>query len=125
MLRRSALVVEDDQELRRILRVALAFDGFTVFEASNGLDALHSIDRTLPDVIVLDLGLPNVDGYEVLHELSAHPSTRAIPIVVVTGSPQNLDHLGVDCILRKPIEIERVIQVVRECIRGRTRGSRS
>jgi two-component system KDP operon response regulator KdpE len=123
MLRRSALVVEDDAELRRVFRVALSFDGFVVFEASNGLDALRTIDRLLPDVIVLDLGLPAVDGQEVLRELSAHSHTRGIPIVVVTGSTDNLDHLHVACVLRKPFTVDRLLHAVGACLASRPRQS--
>ena len=100
MRRRTALIVEDDVELRRIFRLALSFDGFHGVEASDGLEALHLIDEEPPDLIVLDLGLPGVSGHEVLSEVAAHAETRRIPVVVVTGASEDLNHLDVACVLQ-------------------------
>ena len=102
MARRTLLMVEDDVPLRRMYRQALAFAGFDVHQAGNGFEALRRIEVEKPDAIVLDLILPGVDGLSVLQELSAQAATREIPIIVVSGTPQNIDYLDVACILRKP-----------------------
>src|SRR5688572_29584172 len=102
MLRRRALVVEDDEDLRRVLRLALTFEGFDVVQATDGLEALRLIEKASPDIILLDLGLPGVSGHDVLSELSLRADLR-IPIVVVTASRERLDHLSVECVLRKPV----------------------
>src|SRR5258705_9814975 len=79
------LVVEDDPELRRLFRTALSVSGFEVICAGDGVEALYRLDAELPDLVVLDLGLPRLSGRDVLREISANMRTRHIPIVVVTG----------------------------------------
>ena len=114
--RRTVLVVEDDAELRTFYRTALAFAGYDVQEAGTGLDALSSVDRGVPDIVVLDLMLPSVNGYAVLEELAAQAITRDIPVVVVTGTTAPLDHLNVPCVLRKPVTPEQLITAIERCL---------
>lgn len=116
MPRRTLLVVEDDKELREYYRTVLSLEGYDVVESANGLDALRCIDSAPPDLIVLDLGLPEITGYEILTEVSMQAFTRRIPIVVVTGTVERLDHLPVECVLRKPITSDALIQAVRRCL---------
>jgi two-component system phosphate regulon response regulator PhoB len=111
MRRKRVLVVEDDQPLRHVYRTALAMVGFDVDTAEDGLGALVKIAEQPPDLIVLDLQLPRIDGRAVLHEVQAGPTTAAIPIIVVTGSDADcaFDHVTV---LRKPCEPEALVQAV-------------
>jgi two-component system response regulator MprA len=115
--RKVVLIVEDDDDLRRMLRTALMIGGFTVDEASDGAAALYRIHNQPPDLIVLDLSLPTVSGLIVHQEVAAHAHTRQIPVVIVTGSDMNLDHLQVACVLRKPVDPERLVSTVRECLK--------
>lgn len=85
MPRKTVLVVEDDDHLREIFATNLTLSGFAVRQAANGMDALRFVDAAPPDVIVLDLGLPQVTGLDVLHEIKSHVHTREIPVIVVTG----------------------------------------
>src|SRR5688572_2247427 len=102
-LRRTVLIVEDDEGLRRVYRHALSLEGFDVAEARGGFEALRHLDQEKrPDIIVLDLGLPGVDGFAVREELAGPAHLRDIPIVVVTGATENLERLNVDCVLKKP-----------------------
>jgi len=115
--RKTVLIVEDDDDLRRMFRTALMIAGFSVEEAADGAAALHRVHHEPPDLIVLDLSLPTVSGLIVHQEIAAHAHTRQIPVVIVTGSTMDLDHLGVPCVLRKPIDPERLVSAVRECLR--------
>jgi CheY-like chemotaxis protein len=119
-LRKTILVVEDDEELRRMFRTALLLEGFDVFEAGDGLDALTRIDRDPPDLVVLDLMLPSLSGVAVRQEIAAHVLTRDIPVVVVTGSAMNIDELNVDCVLRKPVVPEALVAAVKRCFQRGT-----
>jgi DNA-binding response OmpR family regulator len=119
---RTVLIVEDDFDLRRMFRTALALAGFDILEAGDGLDALRVLDANRPDVVVLDLGLPIMSGEAVRQEIAAHAHTRQIPVVVVTGQPGTHDALDAACVLRKPISPERLVHVVRSCIAS-SRGS--
>ena len=118
MRRRTVLIVEDDAQLRGMLRQALMFAGFLVEEASDGWNALRRIDERPPDLVVLDLDLPIVHGLTVQQQITAHARTRSIPIIIVTGSSESLDQVNVACILRKPISPEQVIEVIGECLRS-------
>ena len=83
--RKTVLLVEDEAPLRLVLRDLLEREGFTVVEAADGVEALDEIDRSAPDVLVLDLNLPRLDGYGVLSHLRARPSTAKLPVIVLTA----------------------------------------
>lgn len=110
------LIVEDDTELRRMYRLALAMAGFEVDEAADGIDALRIIENRLPDLVILDLILQVLDGLSVQQELAAGPDTSKIPIVVVTGSNIPTDTLNVARVLKKPIMPDELIRTVRHCL---------
>lgn len=114
--RQTILIVEDDEDLRRLFRTALALAGYDVIEAGDGLEALHRIDSAPPDLIVLDLVLPRLSGIAVRQEIAAQALTRDIPIVVITGSPVEPEGMDVACFLRKPVEPDRMVETVRNCL---------
>jgi DNA-binding response OmpR family regulator len=110
------LIVEDDDDLRRLYRAALALAGFEVHDVAVGMDALRRIEQEAPDLVVLDLLLPDMSGVVVRQEIAAQAHTRDIPIVIVTGSTVDLGQLEVPCVLRKPVSPEELVRVVRECL---------
>jgi DNA-binding response OmpR family regulator len=116
--RATVLIVEDDEGLRHMYRVALALAGFHVQEAANGVRALRSIDAHPPDAVILDMGLPIFSGVFVREEIAAHAHTRHIPIVIITGSSENFDSLNVNCVLRKPVSPEEVVEALRKCLQS-------
>jgi hypothetical protein len=79
------LVVEDDPATRELIRRTLSGDGWAVCEAENGRSALSTVARSRPDLILLDLMMPEMDGFEFVEQLRANPDWRAIPVVVVTA----------------------------------------
>ena len=103
----KVLLVDDEDQLRRVMRDLLERDGYTVTEARDGVEALDQIDRHAPDVIVLDLNLPGLDGYGVLSHLRSRPATTNIPVIVLTaqGDEDNevrVFEMGADDFLSKP-----------------------
>jgi CheY-like chemotaxis protein len=114
--RQTILVVEDDEDLRRLFRTALTLAGYDVIEAADGLEALQRIDRGIPDLVVLDLMLPRISGMVVQQELAAQVLTRQIPVVVITGTPAHAGELDVACFLRKPVSPDQLISAVRKCL---------
>ncbi|HXE56783.1 MAG TPA: type II/IV secretion system protein [Gemmatimonadales bacterium] len=101
------LLVEDEDHLRKVMRDLLERDGFGVAEARDGVQALDQVDRLAPDVVLLDLNLPGLDGYAVLSQLRSRAATRDIPVVVLTakGDEDNevrVFELGADDFLTKP-----------------------
>jgi len=79
------LLVEDDTATRELIRRTLVAGGWNVREASNGREALTMIQRSRPDLVLLDLMMPEMDGFEFLEQLRAKPEWRGIPVVVVTA----------------------------------------
>lgn len=110
------LVVEDDEHLRRVVGLTLTFAGFDVSEARDGIEALQLVDRQAPDLILLDLLLPGLDGVAVRQEIAAHAFTRHIPIVVMTGAQADLTRLDVACVLKKPVDPDEVVRTVQRCL---------
>jgi len=82
---KRVLLVEDEESLRRVMKDLLEREGFVVFEASDGVIALDEVDRLAPDIVVLDLNLPRLDGYGVLSHLRARPATQKLPVIVLTA----------------------------------------
>ena len=82
---KKVLLVEDEDALRRVMKDLLEREGFTVFEAADGVKALDEIDRSAPDIVVLDLNLPRLDGYGVLSHLRSRPATADLPVIVLTA----------------------------------------
>ena len=119
----SVLLVDDEDDLRRVMRDLLEREGFTVQEARDGVQALDQVDRHAPDIILLDLNLPGLDGYSVLSQLRSRPITRDIPIVVLTakGDEDNevkVFELGADDFLTKPFRA-RTLAARLEAVLGR------
>ena len=105
--KKTVLLVEDEEPLRHVLRELLEREGFAVVEASDGVQALDEVDRSAPDVLVLDLNLPRLDGYGVLSHLRARPSTAKLPVIVLTakGDEENevrVFETGANDFLTKP-----------------------
>jgi DNA-binding response OmpR family regulator len=103
----SVLLVDDEDGLRKALRDVLEDDGFRVFDARDGAEAIEQIDRHAPDVVVLDLMLPQVDGFEVLRMLRAREATVNTRVIVLTAhgdedSEVRVFRAGADDFLAKP-----------------------
>jgi two-component system cell cycle response regulator DivK len=79
------LVVEDQEDNRQILRDLLTFSGFEIIEATDGAQALDAITKRRPDLILMDIQLPVMDGYQATRRIKADPATKDIPIIVVTS----------------------------------------
>jgi DNA-binding response OmpR family regulator len=78
-------LVEDEEALRHVLKDLLEREGYSVIEATDGVQALDEIDRHAPDALVLDLKLPRLDGYQVLNHIRARPATATLPVLVLTA----------------------------------------
>jgi type II secretory ATPase GspE/PulE/Tfp pilus assembly ATPase PilB-like protein/CheY-like chemotaxis protein len=119
------LLVDDEDSLRKVLKDLLERDGYEVAEARDGVQALDQVDRVGPDVVVLDLNLPGLDGYGVLAQLRSRPATADIPVIVLTakGDEDNevrVFELGADDFLQKPFRA-RALSARLEAVLGRRR----
>jgi len=82
------LVVDDDTEIRSLVAGTLRRDGYTVFEVGDGLEALEVARRLLPDLVLLDMTLPGMDGVEVARQLKANPALASVPVVALSALTQ-------------------------------------
>lgn len=111
--RRSVLVVDDDVATREMFRMALRIAGFDVETASDGVAALRRIDEHVPDVVVLDLDMPGVNGIAVHGELDSRERTRHVPIVIVTGTDWQ-SPFPASAALAKPLSPHELVDAVRD-----------
>jgi DNA-binding response OmpR family regulator len=111
----TILLVDDDRDTREMFRAALRMEGFAVRTAVDGISALSQVQQHIPDVVVLDLDLPAVNGLDVHQELAGHVDTRGVPVVIVTGTDWR-SPVPAFATLRKPISPERLIAAVRKAL---------
>ena len=104
---------------RQILRDLLGNAGYELLEAENGVEALTAVARQRPDLILMDIQLPVMDGYEATRRLKADPATKSIPIIVVTsyalsGDETKAREAGCDAYVTKPFSPRQLLGKVRE-----------
>jgi CheY-like chemotaxis protein len=112
------LVVDDDDVIRQLIGVNLELEGFEVFTAVDGLDALAKVKSVSPTVVTLDIMMPNLDGWDTAARLREDPETAHIKVVLLSARAQEADikrgtRLGVDAYLTKPFDPDELIAVVR------------
>ena len=113
------LAVDDQEDNRRILRDLLTSAGFEVIEAATGEDAVSLAAARLPDLILMDIQLPGIDGYEATRRIKADPALRAIPLIVVTSYALSGDDAkalaaGADAYVAKPFSPRALLTTVRK-----------
>jgi CheY-like chemotaxis protein len=115
----TVLIVEDDHGLRELYRITLMGAGYTVVAVEDGVDALRYIEGHTPNLVLLDLQLPRLDGRDVQRELAAHPETSGIPIVVVTGSDtRDLRRSDFSALLKKPVNPDSLLATIADALRA-------
>jgi putative two-component system response regulator len=114
-------VVDDDPEIRRLLRALLAAAGYEVEEFGSGVPALERLHSNPPDLVLLDLQLPDLSGHRILEEIRLDPATRLLPVIMLTGHATLEEKLratreGVTDFLAKPVAIEELLPRVRSLV---------
>ncbi len=121
-MREGILIVEDDKDIVKMLEYNLKKEGFRVFSVYDGEEALDSAIRERPDIIILDLMLPGIDGLEVCKGIKNNTRTSAIPIIMLTAKSQESDkvvglELGADDYMTKPFSPRELIARIRAVLR--------
>ncbi len=117
---KRVLIVEDEEAVRELEKFILETQGYEVMEARDGLEGLAKAEFRKPDLILLDLMMPDVSGGRMYDEMMQHPATAGIPIIVVTGKPDAHeifdDQIGPDNVIMKPFEADALLGRIRQHI---------
>ena len=124
LTRKSILVVEDDDALRNMMETLFLMEGFDVRRASDGAEALRLVEEHTPDLIVLDLMLPWVNGIEVLAAVRRHRRLADVPVLITTGtatSAFDLRSFSPLHVMHKPLDVDAVVPIVRKLLESSQR----
>ena len=119
---KRVLVVDDEMHLARILQFTLKNAGYDVYLAYDGREALEKVSEVNPDLVILDLVLPLVDGYKVCNTIKGNPTTNHIPVIILTA--RDLDTLQfdeeimADEIMQKPFNTDKLLDEINKLISG-------
>lgn len=125
-MKAKALVIEDNENNRELISFILTYAGYSVELAKNGYEGLAMAKKVLPDFIILDIQLPDIDGFEVLQNLKSDKKLENIPVIIMSsyaldGDKKRISELGGNYYIEKPItpetviiEIENVLKIARE-----------
>jgi DNA-binding response OmpR family regulator len=115
------LVVDDSDDMRDLWNLWLTAHGFSVLEAQNGAEALHQVDERPPDLVLLDVMMPVMDGLETLRRLRAHAATSSVPVIMLSAQDEagarRARDLRPDLYLRKPIAPDDLLWHIRGLLR--------
>lgn len=116
-MEKKILVIEDDPATSRLVDYSLRHEGYQVILASNGLEGLRKAKDEAPDLVILDVMLPGMDGFEICHRLRSEPATAQLPILMFSAKAQEIDKetglkVGADGYLAKPAAPAEIVSQV-------------
>ena len=125
-MRKKILIIEDNTQLLELTRLNLKAEGFSVVTATNGLEAIDKARSAAPDLILLDLALPEMDGFAVCESLRKDAATSEIPILILTGFAGELTRLasldsGASDYLTKPADPKELLRKIKELLHAQPR----
>ncbi|MCK4537935.1 MAG: response regulator [Candidatus Krumholzibacteria bacterium] len=121
MKKGKVLVVDDEINITQILEFSIGSEGYEVLTASNGEEAIDKARREQPDLIILDIMMPKIDGYEACRILKANPITKNIPVVLLTAKGRDIDkrlgyEVGASDYIIKPFSPNKLIERIHELL---------
>jgi len=129
MKKKRILVVEDEESLLKLESILLTSKGYDVTGVADGKAALREITDNKPDLVVLDIMLPEMDGYEVCRRIRENPETSRLPVVMLPAKKNSQDfalgvQVGADAYITKPFKSAKVIEVIEGLLSGKGAGSK-
>ena len=121
MDKKTILVVEDEEALLRLQSILLVIKGYKVERATDGQAALEAVTRIKPDLILLDIMIPKIDGFEVCRQIKANEATRHIPVIMLTAKKSREDRImgeqvGVDLYITKPYKSAMLTETIQKLL---------
>ncbi len=122
---KRVVYVEDELEMIDLVRLILGRHGYTVLGASGGREGLELVRKEIPDLVLLDLMMPDMDGWDVYHQIRSEERTRAIPVIVITAKAQDIDKIlglrvaKVEDYISKPFSPQDLIDRVEKVLANR------
>lgn len=119
---KKVVLIEDEPDIAEVIEYNLSREGYKVFLAYNGLEGLETVKRERPDVVLLDLMLPELDGIEICRRIRENPMTRSLPIIMVTAKGEESDvvlglELGADDYVTKPFSPRELVARIKAVLR--------
>ena len=123
-MKQKILLIEDEEDIASIIKLQADISGFDLIIESNGLSGLLSVEKTIPDLIILDLMLPSLSGIEICYQFKKNPDTREIPIIILSAKSEEKDiilglELGADDYVCKPFSPKILFSRIRAVLRRR------
>lgn len=120
----TVLIVDDSSTLREMISGLLIKAGMTVVEAKDGVEAMAKIEASPPDLVVLDIVMPNMNGYELCRWVKNNPNTQTIPVVICSSKSEEFDRYwgmkqGADAYIAKPFRPTEMVETVKQLLRNR------
>lgn len=120
----TVLIVDDSSTLREMIAGLLINAGMTVIEAKDGLEAKKMIESNPPDLVVLDIVMPNMNGYELCRWIKNTPATQTMPVVICSSKSEEFDRYwgmkqGADAYIAKPFRPNDMVDTVKQLLRGK------
>lgn len=124
MSKARVLYIEDNIDNMTLVQRVLMIEGYEVIEAMNGYDGLAKAKELLPDIIITDINLPDIDGYEITHTLKTDDITSHIPVIAMTANVmkkdrENVKQAGCDGFISKPIDIDDLPIQIEKYLKGK------
>jgi twitching motility two-component system response regulator PilG len=121
MTKKKILIVEDEESLLKLESILLTSRGYEVVGAADGVAALEQVVSTRPDLVILDIMLPEIDGFEVCRRIKQNPETAHIPVMMLTAkkSEQDCDRgmaAGASAYVTKPFKSAKIIEIIQELL---------
>lgn len=118
MTQKEILLVEDDENIQDVVKLALEFEGYKVVSANNGKEALNILSSLNPGLILLDLMMPVMNGWEFMEEFRKRDTAKDIPVVVISAYSERA--VNIDCteFVQKPLELDTLLNAVKKHYRG-------
>lgn len=120
----TVLIVDDSSALREMIAGLLVNAGMTILEAKDGAEAQQKIEASPPDLVVLDIVMPNMNGYELTRWIKTNPKTKDVPVVICSSKGEEFDRYwgmkqGADAYIAKPFRPNEMVETVKQLLRSR------